>query len=233
MGKFRERLNKAFGRSTDGAGTSSTTGGREQTGNQLQPDTHTDVQDDELLRAANGKSVDRATSAVVEKVIDTTVNVKAPDSTTPEVANTGHPVGAGPELASAPRNLSQEALNALDPLVKERILNLIPADSSTGPIKEQIDLLIGTVEARQKECEAKFWKVRVFGHDVVVRDYVKASLDIVKNVGDVAINFAPSPGSAVWGGVKTLMDVSGFVFVIVTSTGAGHHARFRMRDHTY
>ena len=68
--------------------------------------------------------------------------------------------------------------------------------------------MVNIVKEKQEECAAKFWEIRVFDHDVVIRDYAKGTLAVLEGGGDVAILFAPAPGSAVWSGVKALMKVS-------------------------
>ncbi|KAI9708517.1 MAG: hypothetical protein M1820_003979 [Bogoriella megaspora] len=111
---------------------------------------------------------------------------------------------------TAPRNLSQEAFDALPHDIQDQIKKLIPTADVVGheiSVSNEIDALVDIVKAKQDECAAKFWKIKVFDHDIVIKDLVKGALTILKGVGDVAIQFAPAPGSAVWSGVKTLMEM--------------------------
>ena len=127
------------------------------------------------------------------------------------------PVHPAPTIASedqnppqAQRNLSEEAFRYLEPSIQDQIRSLLPGVDTaqfTASVKEQVNELVEIVQVEQDACKDKFMKINVFGRDVVFRDYVKTSHDIIEKVGDVAINFAPAPGSVVWGGVKTLMKV--------------------------
>jgi hypothetical protein len=112
-----------------------------------------------------------------------------------------------------PRNLSRDAFDALPAETQHEVKKLIP-EAATGQfsisVPEQIHALVAVVKGKEAECEKKFWKVKVFDRDIVIRDYVKGTLNVLQQVGDVAIKFAPAPGSIVWSAVKTLMQVCTF-----------------------
>lgn len=119
-------------------------------------------------------------------------------------------------VAKAPRNLSLEAFNVLDPNIQAQIRTLLPEldlRKASVPVDFEIKALMAIVKTKQETCEKKFWRIKVHGQDVVIRDYVNASVNIIEKAGDVAINFAPAPGSTVWSGVKTLIQVCSYLVV--------------------
>lgn len=122
------------------------------------------------------------------------------------------PAVAPVAVTSRPRNLSEEAFQALPTETQTEVRTLIP-EAGTAQfatvVPDQIHAVMEVVKRKQDECEKKFWKIKIFGQDMVIRDYVKATLGILQQVGDVAINFAPAPGSVVWSALKTLMQVCG------------------------
>ena len=119
------------------------------------------------------------------------------------------------------RNLSKEAFDRLPAETQEEVQKLIPhadlgANDFTSSVPDQIHALIGIVQTKEEECEKKFWKINIGGNDIVIRDYVKSTLKVLQQVGDVAINFAPAPGSIVWSGVKTIMQASNIINPILS-----------------
>jgi hypothetical protein len=114
------------------------------------------------------------------------------------------------------RDLTKEAFYALPAETQEEVRKLIPNAGSdvvefSTSVTDEIRSLIGIVEIKEEECEKKFWKINIAGNDIVIKDYVKSTLNVLQQVGDIAINFAPAPGSIVWSGVKTIMQVSGII----------------------
>jgi hypothetical protein len=153
----------------------------------------------------------KTVSMIAEAEVDSGSKIVASpvlsDETTPKASR--HPI----VVDTAPsRNLSQEAFDALDSDVQAQLRTLLPdlcSSQASISIEAEISSMTAIVKSKQDDCEKKFWKIKIFGQDVVIRDYVKASVDIIEKAGDVAINFAPAPGSIVWSGVKTLMQVRG------------------------
>jgi hypothetical protein len=114
------------------------------------------------------------------------------------------------------RNLSKEAFDALPVETQDEIREIIPnagsgADEFSSSVPVQVHALVEFVKSKEEECEKKFWKINIGGKDIVVKDYVKSTLDVLQQIGDIAIQFAPTPGSIVWSGVKTIMQVSDII----------------------
>ena len=161
-----------------------------------------------------------AAPSAADEGVEGEVEAEAGASKTLEAALPGNPqpsisrsLPAFPTTTSTPPapDLSHEAFSALPRDTQDEVKKLIPTANPGGlatSVHDEINVLVNIVEGKQKQCEAKFWKIKVFDTDFVIRDYVKITLAVLKGVGDVAIQFAPAPGSAVWSGVKTLMEVS-------------------------
>lgn len=79
----------------------------------------------------------------------------------------------------------------------------------------QVNALVDYVKSKEEECEKKFWKIKIGGKGIFIKEYYKSTLDALQQVGDIAIQFAPTHGSIVWSGVKTIMQVSD---IIITSS---------------
>jgi len=73
--------------------------------------------------------------------------------------------------------------------------------------REHIHELLEVTKARQEECENKFWKFRVGGHEIVIRDYAVRIVDCLQKIGDIAIQFAPPQASVPWSIVKIVLQV--------------------------
>ncbi len=43
--------------------------------------------------------------------------------------------------------------------------------------------------------------------EIVLREYAVNIINVLRNIGDVAIQFAPPPASTAWSAVKVLMQV--------------------------
>ena len=78
----------------------------------------------------------------------------------------------------------------------------------TANVKSIITDLVNNVNERQTECEKKFWRVKIGGKDIVLREYTTSILSWLEKAGDIAVQFAPPQASLPWDVVKSLMQVS-------------------------
>jgi hypothetical protein len=141
----------------------------------------------------------------------------APDTDRITGAAAHKPQDTSATASSEPkRNLSKDAFDALPEGTRDEIRNLIPnadlgANEFSSSVPDQMNAVVEIVRTKEKKCESKFWKIKIGGSDFVIKDYIKSTLDILRQVGDIAINFAPVPGSIVWSGVKTIMQASSVI----------------------
>jgi hypothetical protein len=122
-------------------------------------------------------------------------------STAPQAAS--DPEASHGASHPASRDLWLEAFERL-PEETQRELRLSNAEEK--PCHEQLHELTSLTKARQEECEKKFWKFRVGSHEIVLRDYAGTIVDVLRKIGDVAIQFAPPPASIPWAVVKTILQ---------------------------
>jgi hypothetical protein len=91
---------------------------------------------------------------------------------------------------------------------KQEILKGMGFDKpKSANVASTITDLIDAVNAKQEECENKFWRVTVGGKEIVFRDYTTSILGWLEKAGDIAIQFAPPQASLPWDLVKSLMQV--------------------------
>ncbi|KAJ6110911.1 beta-glucosidase [Penicillium sp. IBT 16267x] len=75
------------------------------------------------------------------------------------------------------------------------------------PMKDQIEAFQEKTEKMRKECEAKDLTIKMGEHEVAVRQTTVQIVQWVQKIGDVAIQFAPSPGAGVWAVSKLILQV--------------------------
>jgi ankyrin repeat domain-containing protein 50 len=74
-----------------------------------------------------------------------------------------------------------------------------------------VEELISIARAKQDECERKFFKFRIGGHEVILRDVASRIvfwLDKFRAIGDIAANIDPVHTSLPWAGIRFLLQVS-------------------------
>jgi hypothetical protein len=74
-------------------------------------------------------------------------------------------------------------------------------------VAPNITELIDAINAKQEECERRFWKTTVGGNEIVFRDYTTSIIGWLEKAGDIAIQFAPPQACLPWGLIKSLMQV--------------------------
>ncbi|KXG50107.1 uncharacterized protein PGRI_060740 [Penicillium griseofulvum] len=74
-------------------------------------------------------------------------------------------------------------------------------------VAPNITELIDAINAKQEECERRFWKTTVGGNEIVFRDYTTSIISWLEKAGDIAIQFAPPQACLPWGLVKSLMQI--------------------------
>ncbi|KAL2848401.1 ankyrin repeat-containing domain protein [Aspergillus pseudoustus] len=77
----------------------------------------------------------------------------------------------------------------------------------SASVASNITELIDAVNAKQEECEKKFWKITVGGKEIVFRDYTTSIVGWLEKAGDIAIQFAPPQASLPWDLIKSLMQI--------------------------
>ncbi|KAJ5767256.1 uncharacterized protein N7511_004872 [Penicillium nucicola] len=109
----------------------------------------------------------------------------------------------------APKDLWLEALKSLPPSKQEQLskMGFDQSSAKSASVEGSIDELVKAVDERQKECEKKFWKVKVGDQDIVLRDYTNNIVDWLEKAGDIAIQFAPPQAALPWSAIKSLMQV--------------------------
>jgi hypothetical protein len=74
--------------------------------------------------------------------------------------------------------------------------------------------LIDQIEAFQKEAErvrdqslARDWKIQIGDHEVSIRQTTIQVVHWATKIGDLAIQFSPSPGAGVWAVARSILQV--------------------------
>jgi hypothetical protein len=94
------------------------------------------------------------------------------------------------------------------PKSKQKILKEMGFDKpKSANVASNITELIDAINAKQEECERRFWKITVGGNEIVFRDYTTNIIGWLEKAGDIAIQFAPPQASLPWDLVKSLMQV--------------------------
>ncbi|KAL4941934.1 ankyrin repeat-containing domain protein [Aspergillus oleicola] len=119
------------------------------------------------------------------------------------------PKTAGDETKPPLVDRWRAAFNDL-PDEKQKVLKDMGFDkpkSKSANMASDISDLIAAVNAKQKECEKKFWRITIGGKDIVLRDYTTSIIGWLERAGDIAIQFAPPQVSLPWDLVKTIMQI--------------------------
>lgn len=76
------------------------------------------------------------------------------------------------------------------------------------------DPLIDQIESFQKEAQrlrdqslARDWKVQIGEHEIPIRQTAVGIVHWATKIGDVAIQFSPSPGAGAWAVAKSILQV--------------------------
>ncbi|KAJ5657785.1 uncharacterized protein N7484_001434 [Penicillium longicatenatum] len=165
------------------------------------PETSTTNNGSGVTPAGNGPSGNPATeSKPGENPPISSAEEPSPDSETPEVES-------AEDQTPAPKDRWREAFNGLSEKNQKALEKLGFSGSKPGPMGPSILGLVDTVEAKQQECEKKFWKTKFGGKEIVFREYTTEIVGWLEKAGDIAIEFAPPQASLPWDLVKNLMKI--------------------------
>ena len=91
---------------------------------------------------------------------------------------------------------------------------------SSEPYDDQIDAFQKEAERLRDHSLAKDWKIQIGDREFPVRQTTVHVVLWAKKIGDMAIQFAPSPGAGVWAVAKTILQVRRHFFTssLETST---------------
>lgn len=112
-----------------------------------------------------------------------------------------------PENTLIVRDLWREAFEKLPTKTQQKI-NV--KGTEPKPLNAQIRELLEVTKMKQEECEQKSWKFRVGHHEIVLRDCAAKIIGLLKNIrdiGDIAMTFAPPQASIPWAAVKIVIEV--------------------------
>lgn len=120
------------------------------------------------------------------------------------ISNHSHTNSQPPISGKGQRNLWHEAFDKLPQNSKQEL-------ESRGMNQKTAD----TIEEFRKEAEKvrdksqeREWKVQIGSHELPVRQTAVQILDWTNKIGDIAIQFAPSPGAGVRAVAKFILGVS-------------------------
>ena len=91
---------------------------------------------------------------------------------------------------------------------------------SSEPFDDQIDAFQKEAKRLRDESLAKDWKIQIGDRELPVRQTTVQVALWAKKIGDMTIQFAPSPGAGVWAVAKTILQVRrhSFTASLETST---------------
>ena len=110
------------------------------------------------------------------------------------------------------RDLWREALELLDDRSQEKLKIRGMSGGNSVPMEGQLEALKTEAERQCERCKGKEWKVSIGCHEIPVRQTTIQIISWVKKIGDVAGEFAPTPGRGVWAVVRSVLEV-GLTFV--------------------
>jgi hypothetical protein len=108
----------------------------------------------------------------------------------------------------------KHALLKIGKRAQRTIEDLLPKGYSD--VDSALSIAYNFARERQKQCEAKRWKVNFAGRHVTLRDEadkILAFLDKFKAAGDVAVNSDPIHAGIPWAGIRMLLEVKFCPFI--------------------
>ncbi|KID61782.1 uncharacterized protein G6M90_00g113390 [Metarhizium brunneum] len=132
--------------------------------------------------------------------------IAAPDSTSDKSIADNQQDATGSDNvvqsdAKSESSLWQEALEKTDKMTKARIDKYM----SREDVKVQTNELIGIVREREKEFQDKTHKINIGDREIIWRDYANRVVSWITDIGNIAVQFAPSGSAAVWSAMKVLL----------------------------
>jgi hypothetical protein len=80
------------------------------------------------------------------------------------------------------------------------------------PLTDQIEAFQKEAERLRDQSLAKDWKVRIGDYEIPIRHTTVNIVHWATKIGDVAIQFSPSPGAGIWAVVKSILQVRPSLF---------------------
>ena len=108
-------------------------------------------------------------------------------------------------LASGASVAWEAAFDALEPDLQTRLSNAA-AECET----DVLNIVLSEAEKNRKFCLQKRWRFRLGSEQIILRDLfdkIIAWANEFKAVGDIAVQFDPSPAAIPWAGVRFLLQV--------------------------
>jgi hypothetical protein len=123
-----------------------------------------------------------------------------------------------------PLSLWEEAQAQVDDTTTLAWMKALPAlKDAKHPFPE----LVALVRLREDQHVKDAPKLKIGDREVLWRDYAEMVVGVVITIGDITINFAPTPSAAIWSGVKVLLKVSNVIaFSIERNSGASRLTAF-------
>lgn len=100
-------------------------------------------------------------------------------------------------------DLWKEAYDKVDPETQAWIDTLSPPSNAQDPAIELAEL----VRSSEKKHDEEAFKIKFGEREILWRDYANRVVSVITAIGDISINFAPAPSTAVWSAVKVLLKV--------------------------
>ncbi|UKZ52374.1 hypothetical protein TrVGV298_006150 [Trichoderma virens] len=131
------------------------------------------------------------------------INDQSIESRTDAIEETGEIVEIGKEKNNG-CDLWSRAYQKLDDKTKKWVGDASKNESGEARSQDLITL----VRKREEEYKDATPKLRIGDSEIMWRDYANRVVTWVTAIGDISINFAPAPSSAVWSAVKVLLKAN-------------------------
>ncbi|KAH8722233.1 hypothetical protein BGZ61DRAFT_416922 [Ilyonectria robusta] len=127
--------------------------------------------------------------------------VAAPSPTIPP-----DPATAGSTLtqSTVEPDLWLEAYQKADERTRKWIGKLSPSHDDAAHVKE----LVALVRKREQEYKNTTPKIKVGDREIIWRDHADRVVAWMTAIGDIAVQFAPAPCSAIWAALKVLLEAN-------------------------
>lgn len=110
-----------------------------------------------------------------------------------------------PSTTTGDRNLWLEAFQKLQQ--KSQLELERRGMKSSDPLTDQIESFQKEAERLRDQSLAKDWKIQIGEHEFPIRQTAIGIVRWATKMGDVAIQFSPSPGAGAWAVVKSVLQV--------------------------
>ncbi|KAL7945705.1 hypothetical protein V8C42DRAFT_321338 [Trichoderma barbatum] len=115
-------------------------------------------------------------------------------------------VSQSPDTTAAAPDLWFLACQQLDKKTQTWILDNSEPKAEGG--KQWATDLIALVQEREAEYKDKTPKIKVGNREIIWRDYANKTVTLLLTIGDIAVNFAPTPSPIIWSSLKVFMKTN-------------------------